>query len=403
MPVSSGRFRMQIWRALLVVTFVVAWPGRAHAYAWMIRHNYGQCSQCHVDPSGSGPLTQYGRAMGDILLRTHYGSDEHSDEDSKLGNFLFGAIELPEELELGGELRVAELLTKVQNTASQRQLLWMQLDTHAALQVGQFVAVGTLGYAPHGALGATLTRSPDSNLVSREHWLGFWLDEGHEVLLRAGRMNLPFGVRSIEHTLWARAHTHTDIDDAQQYGLALAATGDQFRVEAMGIIGNLELRPDVFRERGYAAYAEYLPTPRLALGASSTVVHVALDEQLLKPEWRHAHGLFTRWGTPWEPLVLLTEWDYVFESPLYLTRRTGVVGYVQADIEATQGVHFIATGEATNVSTASVPPSWGGWLSYAWFFAPHADLRLDNIFQSFASSFGRTSALSLLLQAHVYL
>jgi hypothetical protein len=394
---------MQLWRALLVASFVLAWPGKAHAYAWMIRHGYTQCVQCHVDPSGSGPLTEYGRAMGEILLRTRYRWERHDDQETKLGQFLFGAVKLPDELDLGAEGRVAYLFTKVQNTALDRQLLWMQLDAHAALQTGPFVAVGTLGYAPHGALGATLTRGPDSNVVSREHWLGLWLDESHDALLRGGRMNLPFGIRSIEHTLWARAFTHTDIDDSQQYGLSAAFTGEHFRTEVMGIAGSFQLRPDVFRERGYSAYAEYLPSSQLALGASSTIVHVQLDEQLLREEWRHAHGLFGRWSSPWQPLVLLTEWDYVFESPKYLTRRSGTVGYLQADLEATQGLHFIATGEATNVSTVSVPPSWGGWLSYAWFFAPHADIRLDNIYQSFASSSGRTSALSFLLQAHVFL
>lgn len=395
--------RVRVWRVLLIISWVVAWPGRAHAYPWMIRHGYAQCVQCHIEPSGSGPLTEYGRAMGEILLRTRYKWERSDDQAADLGKFLFGVVKLPAQLDLGGQGRVGYQFTKVEGTASQRQLLWMQLDGYAAVQAGPFVAVGTLGYAPHAALGATLTRGPDSNLVSREHWLGLWLDESHETLLRAGRMNLPFGIRSIEHNLWARSFTRTDINDRQQYGLSAAFTGEHVRAEVMGIAGNFQLRPDVFRERGYSAYGEYLPIPRLALGLSSTIVHVKLDEQLLREEWRHAHGVFSRWSTPWEPLVLLSEWDYVFESPKYLARRTGVVGYLQADIEATQGVHFIATGEASNVSTSSVPPSWSGWLSYAWFFAPHADIRLDNLFQSFASSSGRTSAMTFLLQAHVFL
>jgi hypothetical protein len=400
---SCGRLRLQVWRALLLASFIVVWPRHAHAYAWMIRHGYGQCVQCHVDPSGSGPLTEYGRAMGEVLLRTKYKWERRDEKEGKLGQAFFGLLELPKKLDLGGEARVAELFTKVENSALQKQFLWMQLDGHAAINVGPLVAVGTLGYAPHAALGAALTRGPDMNLVSREHWLGVWLDESHEALVRAGRMNLPFGIRSIEHTLWARSFTNTDINDEQQYGASFAYAGEQIRAEAMGIVGNLQLRPDDFRERGYSAYAEYLPAPHIGVGASSTIVHVELDEQLLRPEWRHAHGVFARWSTPWDPLVLLGEWDYVFESPKYLTRRTGIVGYLQADIEATQGVHFIATGEATNVSTDSVPPSWSGWLSYAWFFAPHADIRLDNIYQSFANTAGRTSALSLLLQAHIYL
>ena len=43
-------------RALLaiVVVGVVTWSGRASAYAWMVRHDYTGCNQCHADPSGGG-------------------------------------------------------------------------------------------------------------------------------------------------------------------------------------------------------------------------------------------------------------------------------------------------------------------------------------------------------------
>ena len=400
---SFVRSLSKIWLALLVFSSIVAASTHAHAYPWMIRHGYSQCTQCHVDPSGSGPMTQYGRAMGELIMRTHYDFEPAPDEDAKTGQFLFGLLNLPDELGLGGDVSLLSQTTKVDHVELERALIWMQIEGNAAVQTGRFVASGSLGYSPQGALGATLTRGPDSNLISREHWLGLWLDDGHDVLVRGGRMNVPFGVRSIEHTLWARVYTHTDINDAQQYGLSATFMGDKYRAEVQGIVGNFELRPDIYRERGYSAYCELLPTSRLGVGASSRIVHVDLDTSLLRAEWRHAHGVFSRWATGWDPLVLMTEWDYVFESPKYLTRRTGVVGYLQADIEPTQGLHFIATGEASDIGVGAHPASWSGWLSYDWFFAPHADIRLDNLFQSLGSTSGRTTALSLLLQAHVYL
>lgn len=398
---DSARFVRRLCWVLCLTLIGLAWSEPAHAYPWMIRHGYTQCGQCHLDPSGSGALTAYGHALSEVVLRTHY-KWEQTDDDGKAGKFLFGAVELPDELDFGGDLRALSLHTKSAQTPLQAQLIWMQLEGKVSVQAGHVVGSATLGYSPKGALGAAITGKPDSNLVSREHWLGVWL-AGSQILLRAGRMNVPFGIRSLEHTLWARSFTGTDINDAQQYGIAVSYVGDQLRAEVMGIAGSLQIRPDVFRQRGYSAYAEYVPARRLALGASSRIVHLELDPRLLKEEWKHAHGIFGRWGTPWEPLVLLTEWDYVFESPKYFARRQGIVGYLQADIEATQGVHFLATGEASNVARGGAPPSWGGWLSYAWFFAPHADIRLDNVFQSFASSSGRVSALSFLIQAHLSL
>ena len=60
-------------RSLLVAAALVAAaiPGRAQAFPWMIHHGYTNCAQCHVDPSGGGALTAYGRPQGEILLRTH--------------------------------------------------------------------------------------------------------------------------------------------------------------------------------------------------------------------------------------------------------------------------------------------------------------------------------------------
>lgn len=398
----SERWSRRALQAALVLLVALAWPTPAHAYAWMIRHGYTQCGQCHVDPSGSGALTRYGHTIADSLLRTHY-SFEHPTEDQQLGNFLFGAVELPDELDFGGDLRVLSLHEKAEGAARQDQLIWMQIEGKASIQAGRVVGSATLGYAPEGALGAAITGNPDKNLVSREHWLGVWLGPDNQVLVRAGRMNLPFGVRSIEHTLWARVFTGTDIDDTQQYGLSASFATDRLRAEVMGIAGSLQLRPDVFRERGYSAFAEYAVLPSLTFGASSKIVHEELDPRLLREEWKQAHGVFGRWATPWEPLVLLSEWDYVLESPKYLLKTRGVVGYAQADIEATQGVHFMGTFEGSGVTVTSAPTSFGLWLSYAWFFAPHADIRLDNVFRSIGTTSGHEGDLSFLIQGHVSL
>ena len=52
----------------LALLLVLAKPARA--YPWMIRHGYAACMPCHTDPSGAGPLSDYGRAQGDVLLAT---------------------------------------------------------------------------------------------------------------------------------------------------------------------------------------------------------------------------------------------------------------------------------------------------------------------------------------------
>jgi hypothetical protein len=316
---------------------------------------------------------------------------------------LLGAVHTPEWLELGGDVRLMSLSSKSRGVPLTSRFIWMQLDAEATINVSRFIASGTLGYAPEGALGATLTRGTENNLVSRQHWLGYQLPIGAELTLRAGRMNLPFGIRSIEHTLWARKLTRTNINDEQQYGLSAYFATGKLRGEVMGIAGNWQLRPDRYRERGYSAYLELEAVEGLAVGASSLVTHRELDTVTLKETWRQVHGAFGRWATPYEPLVLMTEWDYLFESSRDSYYKKGLVSYLQADWEPLQGIHVLATGEANKVGVRERHWSYGGWLSYAWFFAPHADVRLDGIYQSLGSSAGNTGVYTLLVQGHVFL
>ena len=390
------RFRATlIWLALWLLS------GSAQAYPWLIRHHYTTCNACHYDPSGAGAITPYGRAIADTVIRTGGDSVQATDLPPEAG-FLFGAVHTPAWLELGGDARAMQLGSKTNGVPLTSRLIWMQLDASATISASGFVASGTLGYAPEGALGAALTRGTDHNLTSRQHWIGYQLPVG-DVLVRAGRMNLPFGVRSIEHTLWARKLTRTNINDEQQYGLAGYFGFGALRGELMGIVGNLQLRPDRYRERGYSAYLEAEVLGGLALGASSLITHRDLDTVTLEETWRQVHGLFGRWATPYQPLVMLGEWDYVFESSRGEYHKRGQVAYLQADWEPVQGIHVIGTGELNNVGVQNSYSSYGGWLSYAWFFAPHCDLRIDSIYQSLGSAAGSSGVFTLLLQGHVFL
>jgi len=312
-------------------------------------------------------------------------------------------VPTPEWLDLGGDVRLMSLSMKARGAPLMNRLIWMQLDGSASVRAGHFVASGTLGYAPEGALGAAITRGTEKNLVSRQHWIGYQFPGDVELSLRAGRMNLPFGIRSIEHTLWARKLTRTTINDDQQYGASVYFGAGRMRGELMGMLGNLQLRPDRYRERGYSLYVELEALDGFALGASSLATHRELDTVTLEETWRQVHGVFARWATPYEPLVLLTEWDYDFESSKGSRHKRGLVSYGQVDWEPVQGMHFLATGEMNRIGVGQRVGSYGGWLSYAWYCLPHTDVRLDGIWQSLGSPAGHDSVFTVLLQGHVYL
>lgn len=383
---------------LLVVELVH--PSRASAHAWMIRHGYTGCAACHLDPSGGGLLTPYGRAQGTLLMSERWGTLD--DEDTaNLGQFLFGAAPLPSSVSLGGDVRAAALVTSVDGQAATGRVLLMQADVGIGVNTGRFRSQATLGFASSGAFAAAIVGGDNARLVSRTHWVGVDLGADRRALLRIGRINVLFGIRSIEHTLFARRETHTDVNVSQQHGVSLTYTGEKIRGELMAILGNYQIRPDRYRERGYSGFLEYAPTEHLAFGASSLLTHAAADLSTQNPVLRQAHGGFIRYS-PAEWLVLSAEADYLRRAEPH--RHThGLAAYAQADFQLTDGLHLIGTLECDDNDTKSLPYSYAGWTSVAWFFAPHADLRIDGVLQSIAVPSARVRAEALVFQLHFYL
>jgi len=388
---------------------MVFWASNASAYPWMIRYGYTACAPCHTDPSGgAGALTAYGRAQSDLLLRMHYGQTSEEGEADRSAGLLWGLVSPPDELRLGGDLREAFFSNQVANAPLQQQLMTMNADAYGDVKIGHFRATGSLGFAPQGDLAASLTTNTTNNLISREHWLGVELDDDGAWLLRGGRIALPFGVRMIEHTLWARSFTRTDLDATQQYGASLYFSKDKLRGEVMGIAGNFEVSPDYFRERGYSAYVEYAPVNNLAIGASSLFHRATRDIIYGVTDYFYANGVFARYA-PVHPLVLLAEADSVYQSLTWNGHRGGYAAFVQADYQPEQGFHVMVTAESMDGGSSGEPPSYDGWLSAVWFFLPHADARFDAIYSSLGAPPGvgtpatHTSVTTWLAQLHVFL
>jgi hypothetical protein len=350
----------------LLVTF---WVKPAGAYAWMIRHDYTGCNQCHADASGGALLTEYGRAQSDFLLRMRYGAPE-SYEPPRSAEFLFGLVKLPESLLLGGDVRYVRVANRVNGQDSAR-MFFMQADLQGQIAIERVKVNGSIGYAEIGARQAALTHDPDKNVVSRTHWVGVDIGQDRNWQLRGGRMNMPFGIRAVEHTLWVRSMTRTDTAYSQQHGASLAYTGAELRGEIMLIAGNFQVAPDAFRERGYSGYIEYAASQRLAFGVSSLVARASKDLSSQQSLVRHAHGAFGRYN-PVKPLVLLAEMDLLATAPEGQPTKTGMVGMLQADAEVTQGLHVMATGEALK-APGDYGTSAGLWGSVVWFFLPRRE------------------------------
>jgi hypothetical protein len=357
----------------------------------MIGRGYAGCATCHADPSGAGLLNPFGREEAVDSLRSQYGA-EPSPIDPNLG-----LVANPDWLLTGASFRGLGLLMKTDGAPFMTSTILMQADARAGIQAGRWRAAASLGFIQNGNSPAAVV----GNLIAREYWAGYTFSND-TVLLRAGRINLPFGIRSIEHTLFVRAATRTDLNDTQQHGLALALRGGGLRGELLAIAGNYQERPDAFRERGYSGYLEWSPVGRLALGISSLVTHAAEDVYLRVANTRQAHGLTVR-AAPIERVVLLAEADYVRQAPSGLASWNGLATMLQVDVEPWQGLHLIGTGETYASGEPGTPTSWGVWGGIGWFFLSRMDVRFDYMHRASAYGAVRVPIDALMGQLHLFL
>ncbi|MFZ5444823.1 MAG: hypothetical protein ACOZQL_32840 [Myxococcota bacterium] len=388
----------------LFLASVLASP--AWAYPWMVKHSYGSCAACHVDPSGSGQLTQYGRAQADVLVKWRTQPRKEDEEVPKSANFLW-FLELPEFLNLSGNLRGGSLIRPQSSTP------WVPLimatDLYATVSIGPVVGHVTTGVGIKNQGLVTILPQCDPSQgacgvgwVAREFWAGAkFADEA--VMVRGGRMNLPFGLRNNEHISFVRALTRTDTNVQQQVGVSASYNSDALRGEVMGIVGNFQVGPDVYRERGYSAFAEYSLSHNAYLGVSSLITYAGADLTTTFPTTRHAHGLFGRFA-PSEKLALLLEADFLaWQTPQKLD-RLGFAAFGQADFDVMQGLHLMGTLEGAHTGSGEQGPQLGAWASAAWYFLPHMELRLDNIFRRRSAPGAAPSfEYSLLVQLHLFL
>lgn len=365
----------------------------AGAYPWMIHHGYTACAQCHVDPSGAGVLTDYGRAQSEVLLRTHYG--DAGENPRKIKDFLFGAVPLPKELMLQADVR-----DLVIPDPSDFQVILMQADLRGAVVAGPFRASASLGGVSRGAEQARIAGSDTWSLISREYWVG--VAPSKAVTVRAGRMNLPFGLRTEDHILDVRGATRTTLNDDQQTGVSVFWNSRKWRAEGMGIAGNFQVRPDAFRDRGYSLYLAYAPNPHLEIGASSLFVTAKADLDTLAPRTRMAEGLFGRWAIV-DHVALLAEADVLLDDRNG-TRATGLVTTGILDVEPVQGLHLQGIGEQCDDAfgdDARGPVT--GTFAAQWFAAPHLDVRADVGYGSILCTPGAASFPFGVVQAHFFL
>ncbi|HVJ92127.1 MAG TPA: hypothetical protein VM580_20140 [Labilithrix sp.] len=388
------------------LSFLLLWlsPRDASAYPWMIREGYTGCATCHADPSGAGLLTAYGRAQSALLLSLPTKAQEDG-EAPKASEALFGLLPEPENFLYSLAYRGALFATKTEGGPASARYIVMQADARAQVTFAErFRVNASVGFVPSGGQLAAIVRDFPAQIVSREHWVGVDLGEERTVLLRAGRIAVPYGLRGNEHAMWIRTIPRVDLASHQQHGVALSRSAEAYRTEIMALLGNYQLAPDLYRERGYAGFFEHRLGDHSTLGVSSLLTHAQGDiaRSRRQPILRHAHGLFARHVLA-RPVVLMAEADVVARHPEGRDTEFGYVGLAQADLELIRGVHLLPAFELQKPRYDLGGAGLGAWLSAAFFPYSHVELRADLVGRSLDSPAGRVANVTALVHLHLYL
>ena len=338
------RLKLFFFLALLVSA------GSAKAYPDLIRHNYVNCTACHVAPTGGFALNGYGRMMSKELL-SRWGGEREAEP-------LHGLLpegSIPESLIVGGNVRILQVHRESPDRRTGRGFP-MQAAIELGATYGRFTGVFSIG---------ELQQRPRGWRPISTRFYGMWTARD-ELTFRAGRFVPFFGVMTPYHTLPTR----------QGLGLGPGGERDTFETVWSGESWNLASSvsvtprgPVADDERETLATAQvnrnFLGSYRVGLS------YLHGDSNISARDALGVHGL----------LGFNEKWAYVTEFTFQNSRRkaggeaTGLFHFSQLLYEVTKGVNLYFLEEyqkADLTDSATLVDAFGPGVRF--FPRPHFEL-----------------------------
>lgn len=372
----------------LFITFNV------QAYTQFIGHGYTSCLNCHYNPSGGGPLNDYGRVVSATLISSGalYPDDWNEEKIAYTSGFLFRK---PKQDFFRTQINYRGFQV-VQNpgssTTEQKRWINMQADARVIFKFGQgdrFVAVGNYGYAP---LPENL-QGEEPEWRSREHYLGFRVTP--KFGLYAGLMDKVFGIKVIEHIAFSRIAPEVQQND-QTHGVLAHYLGEKWEIFAHGFAGNLTQNEEL-RMKGGSLSLERTAFEIHRLGASFMSSKNNFQELLSYS----AHGRFNlKDGSS-----LLAEIGQVDRtSQNGSDDRTMRYGLMQTYLRPFRGLYFLTNIEyfKRNIEESDYTVRWGPGVQY--FPIQRVELRFDAYnTRNFSPDASSRDSWMYLIQTHIWL
>jgi len=363
----------------------------ALAYTNFIGHSYTSCLNCHFNPTGGGPLNDYGRVVSATLVSSGalYPKTWTEDEVAYSSGFLFRK---PKQDYFRSQInyRGFQLVRNPGGSAETKQWINMQFDGRVMFKTpnDKFVSVFNYGYAP-----LPPGVEDQKEWRSREHYAGYRVSPKFGIY--AGLMDKVYGVKVIEHIAYSRVTPQVAQND-QVHGVLAHMLGDTWEAFAHGFAGNLTQDGDL-RMKGGSFMGEKTMFDIHRIGAS--VMSQSNDYLKLLSYSTHAR-LNLKEGSA----VLAEIGQTVRKTENASDDRTARYGLLQTYLRPVRGLYFFTNIEyfKKDIKLDPYTVRWGPGVQY--FPVQRVELRLDAYnTRSFSPDSSNRDSWMYLLQAHLWL
>lgn len=230
-------------------------------YPSYIGYGYASCQTCHFNPLGNGLIRQYGRAV----QATEISGNLFGRDPETLGThsaFILGP--LPEELQLQMAYRGLWIDPDLQAHSGTRFIHMQAEGAGAILFSKKLMASGSIGYVPLPRNLSAAQQQSVSNVISREHYVGYTPQKGMGFYL--GLMDIAFGLRVPDHNAYIRSTQFLNIND-QTHGLLFHRDWDSGELGLHLFLGKLH-QESTIRQKGVSLFSEFAMGENIRWGFS---------------------------------------------------------------------------------------------------------------------------------------
>lgn len=221
----------------------------AQAYPQYIAKGATTCGSCHYTPAGGGFPTSYGHGSIEATIYSFEWGENIREHVLKGDTSGYDDEGLALQADVMVDVRGLLLGRAPSDNGGEWVGIPMLTEFGVVVAFGPMLLYGGVTLRP-----PTDPRAIETYIYSREHWIGGRI--GETLMLRAGRMAKPFGLRIADHTQYTRLDLDLDMF-SQAYGVEVDWTPGNWVLSLAGMVGELvpswgELEPGVYLSGAYS-------------------------------------------------------------------------------------------------------------------------------------------------------